>query len=197
MEINGEELEAPRDVDFYTLDIHPSDDQREEPVEPLDGPRYVAMVKRRATQICDTLQEAEKHAAPSGSFKESRRPHRFSSYMALKSHIINYEPSNYEEAANQQVGRDAMMEEYQSIMKNDVWDVVLIPEGKFVVISKRIYKIKNELDGSIKKSPIMHTNTIGQHTRGQNIKTHETARHNLTSHQFNGVSIMVLRMHWM
>ena len=41
-----------------------------------------------------------------------------------------------------------MMEEYQSIMKNDVWDVVPRPEGKFVVTSKWIYKIKHEADGS-------------------------------------------------
>ena len=90
-----------------------------------------------------------------------------------------------------------MMEEYQSIMKNDVWDVVLRPEGKFMVTSKWIYKIKHAAYVSIKKSPAMHTNTTGQHTIGQNTRTHETARHNLTSHQFNGVSIMVLRMHWM
>jgi hypothetical protein len=44
--------------------------------------------------------------------------------MALMSHFIDYDPSSYEEATNQQVGRDAMMGEYQSIMKNDVWDVV-------------------------------------------------------------------------
>ena len=102
--------------------------------------------------------------------------------MAPMSHIIDYDPSSYEEVANQQVGRDAMMEEYQSIMKNDVWDVVLRPEGKFVVTSKWIYKIKHATDGSIKKSPAMHTNTIGQHTTGQNTRTHETVRHNLMSH---------------
>ena len=68
--------------------------------------------------------------------------------MALMSHIIDYEPSSYEEAANQQVGRDAMMEEYQCIMKNDVWDVVPRPDGKFVVTSKWIYKIKYEADGN-------------------------------------------------
>ena len=77
------------------------------------------------------------------------------------SHIIYYEPSSYEEVANQQVGRDAMMEEYQSIMKNDVWNVVLRPKGMFLVISKWIYKIKHAIDGSIKKSPAMHTDTIG------------------------------------
>ena len=49
MEIDGEELEAPRDADNSTLDIHPSDDQREEPTEPMDGPRDVALVKSRPT----------------------------------------------------------------------------------------------------------------------------------------------------
>ena len=44
-----------------------------------------------------------------------------------------------------------MLEEYQSIMKNDVWDVIPRPEEKFVVISKWIYKIKHAVDGSIEK----------------------------------------------
>ena len=43
------------------------------------------------------------------------------------------------------------MEEYQSIMKNDVWDIVLRPKGKFVVTSKWIYKIKHVADGSVEK----------------------------------------------
>jgi hypothetical protein len=47
--------------------------------------------------------------------------------MALMSHIIDSEPSSYEEAAGQQVWKDAMMEEYQSIMKNDVWEIVMRP----------------------------------------------------------------------
>ena len=84
------------------------------------------------------------------------------------------------------------MEEYQSIMKNDVWDVVPRPEGKFVVTSKWIYKIKHLEEGIIKKYPTIHTNTIGQHTIGQNAKTHETVGHNLTSHRLSGVSIMVV-----
>ena len=44
-----------------------------------------------------------------------------------------------------------MIEEYQSIMKNDVWDVVPRPQGKSVVTSKWIYKIKHAADGSIEK----------------------------------------------
>ena len=36
-------------------------------------------------------------------------------------------------------------------MKNDDWDVVPRPEGKLVVTSKWIYKIKHAIDGSIEK----------------------------------------------
>jgi hypothetical protein len=34
---------------------------------------------------------------------------------------------------------------------HDVWDIVLRPEGKSVVTSKWIYKIKHTADGSIEK----------------------------------------------
>ena len=44
-----------------------------------------------------------------------------------------------------------MTEEYQSIMKNDVWDIVPKLEGKSVVSSKWIYKIKHATAGSIEK----------------------------------------------
>ena len=37
------------DADFSTLYIHPSYDQREDPTDPVDGPRDVAVVKRRPT----------------------------------------------------------------------------------------------------------------------------------------------------
>ena len=65
------------------------------------------------------------------------------------SHIIDTEPSCHGEATRQQVWQDAMAEEYQSILKNDVWDIVPRPEGKFVVTSKLIYKIKHAVDGSV------------------------------------------------
>jgi hypothetical protein len=43
------------------------------------------------------------------------------------------------------------MEEYASNMKNDVWEVVPGPEGKKVVRSKWIYKVKHAADGSVDK----------------------------------------------
>jgi hypothetical protein len=44
-----------------------------------------------------------------------------------------------------------MMEEYSSIMKNDVWEIVPSPEGKSVVTSRWLYKLKYDADGSIEK----------------------------------------------
>eukprot|EP00253_Pinus_taeda_P024496 PITA_24496 len=47
-----------------------------------------------------------------------------------------------------------MVEEYASIIKNNVWEVVPRPEGKSVVTSRWLYKIKHVADGSIKKFKI-------------------------------------------
>ena len=44
-----------------------------------------------------------------------------------------------------------MTEEYQSIMKNDLWDIVPKPEGKSVLSSKWIYKIKHVANRSVEK----------------------------------------------
>ena len=38
--------------------------------------------------------------------------------------IIQNEPSSFTDVVKHQVWKDAMTEEYESIMKNDVWDVV-------------------------------------------------------------------------
>ena len=72
-------------------------------------------------------------------------------YPSLMSKLISAEPSTYKQAASLQVWNDAMIEEYNSIMKNDVWEVVPRPTGKSVVTSRWLYKIKHAVDGSIEK----------------------------------------------
>ena len=44
-----------------------------------------------------------------------------------------------------------MIKEYQSIIKNDVWDVVPRPKDKSVVSSKWICKTKHSANGNIEK----------------------------------------------
>ena len=50
--------------------------------------------------------------------------------------IVQSEPGSFKEAVKHQVWKDAMHEEYESIMKNDVRDVVLRLEDKAVVTLK-------------------------------------------------------------
>ena len=44
-----------------------------------------------------------------------------------------------------------MLEEYQTIMKNDEWEIVPRPKGKYIATLKWIYKIKHVAKGSIEK----------------------------------------------
>ena len=73
--------------------------------------------------------------------RERKRTRSYSSCVALP----------YDEATKNEELKDVMIEEYQSIMKNDAWDVILRLEGKSFVTSKWIYKIKHAVDGSIEK----------------------------------------------
>ena len=58
--------------------------------------------------------------APRGEFCESKKLNRYKGYLAAMSTIIQSEPRSFEEAVKHQVWKDAMHEEYESIMKNDV-----------------------------------------------------------------------------
>ena len=52
--------------------------------------------------------------------RERKRGNPYNNYVALLCDIIYKEPSIYEEATENKECKDAMIEEYQSIMKNDV-----------------------------------------------------------------------------
>ena len=71
--------------------------------------------------------------------------------MALMCDLVDKEPTCFEEAIKQKEWVDAMVKEYQSIIKNDVWEVVPIPKYNSMVSSKWIFKTKHSADGSIEK----------------------------------------------
>jgi hypothetical protein len=72
-------------------------------------------------------------------------------YLALVTTIRDIEPQTFVQAVDHQVWREAMVEEYDSIVRNDVWDVVPRPVGKSVVTSRWLYKTKIAADGSVEK----------------------------------------------
>jgi hypothetical protein len=89
------------------------------------------------------VQEAKRIASPKGTFRERKRPHRFGGYVALMRNISDVEPFSFEEEYKLLLWKDAMLEEYRSIIKINVWDIVPRPKDKSVFSSKWIYKIKH------------------------------------------------------
>ena len=71
--------------------------------------------------------------------------------MALMSDLVDKEPTCFEEATKQKEWVDAMVEQYQSIIKNYMWEIVPIPKDKSVVSSKWIFKTKHSTNDSIEK----------------------------------------------
>ena len=71
--------------------------------------------------------------------------------MALVGECVETEPSSFEEVVQQPLWVDAMVEEYDSIVWNNVWDVVSRPENKSVVSSRWLYKVKQATDGIVEK----------------------------------------------
>jgi hypothetical protein len=122
-------------------------------VEEEDSPPHEATSeKRKPKWIQDTLKEARGSMGnPRNVVKESKPPERFCSYLSMVSNINDSEISTFEEEADQRVWKDSMVEEYNSNMKNDVWDVFPRLEGNSVVTSRWLYKIKHVADGSIDK----------------------------------------------
>ena len=79
--------------------------------------------KKKPAWVREIIQEAQKYGAPEGSTRTSTISKPYSSYVALMCDLVDQEPTNYEEAAQKKEWEEAMTEEYQLIMKNDVWDI--------------------------------------------------------------------------
>ena len=59
------------------------------------------------------------------------------------------EPVNYEQAKDHEEWKHAMNEEYESIIKNDTWELTKLPANKVPIGCKWLYKTKFNADGTI------------------------------------------------
>jgi hypothetical protein len=107
--------------------------------------------KRKPAWARELIQDGEKYDIREGAMRQVKKPKPFSSYMALMCDFLEKEPTFFEESIQKKEWADAMTEEYQSIIKNNVWEIVPRSKSKDVVSSKWIFKIKHVVDGSIKK----------------------------------------------
>eukprot|EP00253_Pinus_taeda_P029267 PITA_29267 len=89
--------------------------------------------------------------------------------MALVGECVETKPCSFEEEVQQPIWVDAMVEDYDSIVHNTVWDVVLIPENKSVVSSHWLYEMKQVVDGSVKKHKARFVPMAFHGSRGLNM----------------------------
>ncbi|XP_059076737.1 uncharacterized protein LOC131875999 [Cryptomeria japonica] len=94
-EMDSEDQEPLQNMeDDHTPEIHrethelEEDDDPNELLNPTDGPPDIVIGKKRPLWARKMKQEAEIFATPRGTFRESKRPHKFFSYVALMSQII-------------------------------------------------------------------------------------------------------------
>ena len=91
-------------------------------MDPIDPPPHEpSSSRKRPSWLRGLLDDGEGHAASQGTFCESKKPNRYQGYLTIMSTIIQNNPSSFLDAVKHQVWKDAMTEEYESIMKNDVW----------------------------------------------------------------------------
>jgi hypothetical protein len=149
--IEEEELEEPDEEN--TENKNNEKDQPDHPMEPCENidSDIIPKTKKRPSWLESTLQDTEILKVPEGTSRKSKRPKRFSSYAAYMTKLLDEEPTTFEEAVQKGQWKEAMTEEHQSIMKNEVWEIVPRPKEKSVVTSKWVYKIKHAVDRSMDK----------------------------------------------
>ena len=118
-----------------------------EPKYTIETPHETISTRKIPAWTRDIIQEAERYGAPEGR----KRPRVHSNYVVLMCNLVDEEPTCFEEASKKKEWMDAMIEESQSILKNDVWEVVPRPKDQSMVSSKLIFKTKHSADGSIEK----------------------------------------------
>jgi hypothetical protein len=153
-EVYEEEPVVPRVVEPVREVITSPDEEILEDhdiIESQEPPQMTISHKRKPTWATKLIQDGEKYGAPEGTVRQVQKPKPFSSYMALMCDLLEKEPTCFEESIQKKEWEDAMTEEYQSIIKNDVWEIVPRPKSKDVVSSKWFFKIKHVVDGSIEK----------------------------------------------
>ena len=86
------------------------------------------------------------------SQREKRPPDRLGEWVVIAADGVS--PSTYKEAmedSSKKSWDSAMKEEMKSLQSNDVWDLVPLPDGRKIVGSKWVYKVKVAADGTVER----------------------------------------------
>jgi hypothetical protein len=120
---NIEEKEIEELDEERTENINDEKELPDHPMEPCENidSDIEPKTKKRPAWLEATLQDAERLKVLEGTFRKSKRPKRFTSYATYMTKLLDEVPTTFEEAVQKEHWKEAMMEEHQSIMKNEVW----------------------------------------------------------------------------
>ena len=111
-----EELLVPKDE---PLDV----DQPQEEIHGVEESTYAEPNIRQGNKRTIEVERLKLDAAqnvgvPTSQLRQRQSPDRYTGYMALMRNFIVTEPSSFEEVVQEPTWVDAMVEEYDSIVKN-------------------------------------------------------------------------------
>ena len=140
--------------DYVKIDtsVDQEHEQAQEQIQDEEqGASSIHDTPRRGEKTPQSKKKDESSKTPRRSSRQSQVPVKYKDY-ALMSQVMNVvEPSSYDEAKEYEEWRNAMNEEYNSIMKNDTWELTELPKNKVPIGCKWLYKSKFNADGSIDK----------------------------------------------
>eukprot|EP00253_Pinus_taeda_P013932 PITA_13932 len=136
----GSHLDSDDDVQIDPKNVEPkphkpislNEAPHEEDIdhEPIESTKsLVAETRKGHVWLEKTLKEVEGHVVSCGTFRESKKPKKYYGYITPMCKIIGSKPSSYEEVIEEKVWKEVMTKKYQSILKNDVWEIVPRREG--------------------------------------------------------------------
>jgi len=80
---------------------------------------------------------------PRSSSRQTHLRPRYSGYVLMANVMNVTEPMNYEKAKDKEEWVNAMNEEYNSIMKNQTWELTDLPENKIPIGCKWLFKSRS------------------------------------------------------
>jgi len=93
---------------------------------------------RKWTREVDKLLSdvRENVGTPTSQRRQRKLPDQYTRYMTLMSEMVETKPSSFKVDIEQPIWIDSMVEEYDSIVRNNVWEVVPRPKNKSMIGSR-------------------------------------------------------------